>query len=161
MARRLRILFVAGAVAVLLTGCSPVQQGQIGITRDAQGGIVALFETCSESIDLVVIAGKAVLRGDPDVDLHRWDFDGPVAPLPFLDDFGLDPDTRYVLDASAIDPGWGWSANERKNLGSVWFDAQDLDLLNPDTVLFGDPEHHGATLVTTPERFRSIACPVD
>lgn len=145
-----RVALAALGLAVVgpLAGCSPIQDGKTGITRDADGHLVGLAQPCEGKYDgagifldddpnaqtLVHIAEWA--RDEPSGDLITWRLD-ESAPSAWTHSKPLTVDSTtpghtYVMDA--FGENQKWSANDLR------FTAEDLRAITKDTVLTGEPD---------------------
>lgn len=138
-----RVAFAALGLALVgaLAGCSPIQDGKTGITRDADGHLVGLAQPCEGAYD-----GAGIFQDDDPnaqtlVHVADWSRDDPIrtlltwrldesAPSAWTHSKPLTVDAltsghTYVMDAFGEDQKW--SADDLR------FTAEDLKTITKDT----------------------------
>jgi hypothetical protein len=156
-------------VAVAVTGCSPIRDGKVGITRDLSGRLVGLAKACEGEYDGAVILQDDDPTGQTMASLARWS--RPDATGDLLT-WGLEDGTpsawatgrpltstaltaghAYVMDA--VGDTQKWSADELR------FTVADLKTVTADTVLVpsSDPKTGQSRPALIPrDQFTASAC---
>lgn len=167
--KRLTTACLCLAATMAVAGCSPIQDGKTGISRDADGHLVGLAKACEGKYDgagifqdddpeaLTMVQVAEWSRQDPSGTLLTWRLDEVATGLwttskPLTAD-ALTAGHLYVMDAFGEDQKW--SADDLR------FAIEDLTTITEDTVLTGrvDPKtgESGSALIPRAE-FTASAC---
>lgn len=132
---------------VLLTGCSPADDGLMGIARDADGNLMVLARTCERPIDGAVLRGPKVPKGEKSESstITRWEIDRDVESLSIEWPL-LGPGIEGVEASEPLEelpsPYYleltGYRSSSFNAVGPAAFDAETLEALEPGQVLIHD-----------------------
>ncbi len=159
--RRSRLLFLGGIVGIGLAACSPATEGAVGITRGADGRLVAVVESCSKPIDSLVIS-----RVDTPGYVGQWSPVSAASGRAEVSLQGASPGWRTVVPPAEFEPTQTYkmvagatSADTTYRTRPLFFRGDDLAGVSPGLVLVGAPgsEDDPQRLVAVGE-FAGAAC---
>ncbi len=159
--RLIGVVALVSTALLLTSGCTVEVGGSVGLTKDAQGRLLAVVVVCHGYID-----GLTMYRDDTEnSDAHsndrgRWMNESPIKRDTTLDLVGPGLGWKTVVPLAVLTPGqevriYGWTNKSRWSADGPAFQVSDLARLDSEHILsaLSDPNE----LVPRAE-FRALAC---
>lgn len=159
--RLTRIVVPLAAALVFTSGCSVESGGSVGLTKDAQGHLLAVVVICRGYIDGLTLYRDDTSNSDAHSnDRERWASGSPIKSGATLDLSDPEPGWKVVTPLSVLNPGqevriYGWTHKSRWSADGPVFHVSDLARVDSDHILSALSDPNG--LVPRAD-FRALAC---